>query len=166
MNPRRMRILPLTASTACPKPAARGSRRWIGLALVGLLGLLLTTAVRGATTPDNLDTLLAQGTDAFRRGAFEEALATWKEAARFAGERGAPRERIQALLGAAQAAQALGQSKQALLQLDLALVLSQNGGDPQTTAGVLAQLGRTYLAVGQLDDAEEQIGRASCRERV
>ncbi|MEK7301188.1 MAG: hypothetical protein AAB072_08805, partial [Nitrospirota bacterium] len=153
MNPRRMLILPLTASAAGSRHAARGIRRWIGLALVGLLGLLLTTAGQGATTPDNLDALLAQASDAFRRGAFEQALTTWKEAAGLAGDRGATREHVQALLGAAQAAQILGQSKQALHQLDLALVLSQNSGDPQTTAGVVAQLGRTYLAVGQLDEA-------------
>lgn len=157
MNPRRMLILPLTASAAGSRHAARGIRRWINLALVGLLGLLLTTAGQGATTPDNLDALLAQASDAFRRGAFEQALTTWKEAAGLAGDRGATREHVQALLGAAQAAQILGQSKQALHQLDLALVLSQNSGDPQTTAGVVAQLGRTYLAVGQLDEAEERL---------
>ncbi len=157
MNPRRMLTLPLTASASGPRHAARGICRWIGRALVGLLGLLLTTAVQGATTPDNLDALLAQGTDAFRRGAFEQALTIWKEAAGLAGERGATREHIQALLGTAQAAQALGQSKQALLQLDLALVLSQNSGDPSIQAEALAQLGRTYLAVGQLDEAEERL---------
>ena len=154
MNPRRKLSLPLTASAAGPGRAARGIRRWI---VPALFGLLLTTAVQGATTPDSLDALLAQGTDAFRRGAFEQALTTWKEAARLSSERGATREQIQALLGAAQAAQALGQSKQALLQLDLALVLSHNHRDPLVTAEVLTQLGRTYLAVAQLDEAEERL---------
>lgn len=106
------------------------------------------------------DALMQQGGQDYQKGAFQAALENWKQAAEGYKSGGRTKDQIQALILAAQAAQALGQSKQALFQLDLALVLAQNSGDPLVTAGVLAQLGRTYLALRQLDEADEHLTQA------
>jgi CHAT domain-containing protein/prefoldin subunit 5 len=106
------------------------------------------------------DVLMQRGAQEYQKGSFQSALEHWKQAAEQYKSAGKTKEQIQALSFSAQAAQALGQTKQALMHLDLALVLAQNHGDPLVTAGVLAHLGRTYLAARQLDEAAERLTRA------
>jgi len=128
------------------------------LVLIVSAGLIFTGASgTGLAVEPSPDALMQQGLQAYQRGSFDQAQAAWKQAAEFYKNEGKTKDQIQALILAAQAAQALGQSKQALLQLDLALVLSHNNRDPLVTAEVLAQLGRTYLALRQLDEAEERL---------
>ena len=131
--------------------------RFLLLAILLLLAPSPTAIAAGAPPPDSL---MQQGLQAYQRGAFEQALAAWKQASQLYERDGKIKDRIESLMLAAQAAQALGRTKQALLQLDLALVLSQGSGDPLITAGVLAQLGRTYLAARQLDEAAERLNEA------
>jgi CHAT domain-containing protein len=104
--------------------------------------------------------LMTQGKEAFHRGSFEQALADWKEAARLFGERGDIANQGQALVSAAQAAQTLGQTKQALQSLELALALAQQQPDVEWRATVLAQLGRTNLVARQLDLAADYFKQA------
>ncbi|HJU05096.1 MAG TPA: CHAT domain-containing protein, partial [Nitrospiraceae bacterium] len=106
------------------------------------------------------DTLLQRGTQAFQRGAFEEALAISKEAAQRAEQEGNARSRIRALLLEAQAAQALGQVRPALQHLELALSVVQQVDDPLLTATVFSSLGRVYLANRQMDAAAHYLYQA------
>lgn len=103
---------------------------------------------------------MAQGDTAFRHGRFDDALAQWKEAARLFGEQGDPVHQGRALVSAAHAAQAIGQSKQALQSLELALALAQKQPDVLWRTTVLAQLGRVYLAGRQLDAANQYLSQA------
>lgn len=137
--------------------AARG--RQVLLRLL-LCGLFLISGQNLANAADHPDQLMTQGSEAFHRGDFEQALAAWKDAARLLGNQGAARPQIQALLGAAQAAQILGHTKQALQSLELALTLAQQHADTLWQATVLAQLGRTYLATRHLDMAADLLAQA------
>lgn len=136
---------------------AKKIRSGIGLTL-GLL--LCITGAYAATATDGPEQLMARSTEAYRRGSFEQALAGWKEAARIFAKRGAGGEQSRALLGAAQAAQMLGHTTQALQALELALVLAPQDTEPVRHATVLAQLGRTYLASRHLGQAEELLSKA------
>lgn len=84
---------------------------------------------------------MQQGTSAYQRGAFDQALNAWKDAAQRYEEAADPRGQSRALVQAAGAAQALGHSKLALQQLDLALALAQQVGRPAWTAQVLDRFG-------------------------
>ena len=130
----------------------------------GLSGLMPTTvqAATGSAPPaaSTPDLLMQQGAAAFQRGAFEQALSAWKEAAQRYEEAGQPKAQSRALVQAAQAAQALGQAKLALQQLDLALALAQQVGQPAWTAQVLDRLGRTYLSTRQFDASAQFLGHA------
>ncbi|MGA6828399.1 CHAT domain-containing protein [Nitrospira sp. NS4] len=131
------------------------------LVLLALTSLILTrTSGTFAAVAPSPEALMQQGAQAYQRGAFEQALAAWKEAARLYERDGKTGDQIEALTLSARAAQTLGQTSQALLQLDLALVLSQKHGDPLVMAGVLAHLGRTYLAARQLAEAAERLNEA------
>lgn len=132
------------------------------LPLLVLLTSLCVSSDRLAAEPRGHDpgALMTQGRDAYRRGAFEQALAHWKEAARLYGTGGDSAHQGEALVSAAQAAQTLGQTKQALQSLELALALAQSQSDDVWRATVLAQLGRTYLATRQLESASEYFGQA------
>ena len=82
----------------------------------------------------NPDALMQQGASAYQRGAFDQALTHWKEAAQRYEEAGNPKDQSRALVQAAQASQALGHPKLALQQLDLALALTQQVGQPAATS--------------------------------
>lgn len=94
---------------------------------------------------------MQQGASAYQRGAFEPALNAWREAAQRYEEAGQTQDQSRALVQAAQAAQALGHPKLALQQLELALALAQQLGQPAWTAQVMDRLGRTYLSTHQFE---------------
>ena len=106
------------------------------------------------------ETVMDQGVRAFRRGAFDQALAAWKAAAELYGRNGQIKQQSEALVQAAQAAQALGQLRAALQHLDLALSLAHQIGDQTWLATVLEGLGRTYLAMRQVDAAASYLDQA------
>ncbi|HSE58682.1 MAG TPA: CHAT domain-containing protein [Nitrospiraceae bacterium] len=103
---------------------------------------------------------MQQGASAYQRGAFDQALTAWKEAAQRYEEADRPKDQSRALVQAAQAAQALGHPKLALQQLDLALALAQQVGQPAWTAQVLDRLGRAYLSTRQFDASAQFLGHA------
>jgi CHAT domain-containing protein len=103
---------------------------------------------------------MAQGTQAFQRGAYEDALGKWKEAARQYEAQGRSHQQSQALVAAARAAESLGQTRQALQLLELASAVTQNEPDVPWRATVLAQLGHTYLTARQLDAASTYLTQA------
>lgn len=150
----------------------RQSRRVASIALLCVLSLgpltglfdvmpvMTHAATDSPAAPTDPDTLMQQGTSAYQRGAFDQALNAWKDAAQRYEEVADPRGQSRALVQAAGAAQALGHSKLALQQLDLALALAQQVGRPAWTAQVLARLGRTYLSTRQFQAAAQFLGHA------
>lgn len=106
------------------------------------------------------DSFMQQGTQAFQRGAFGEALVHWKQARDLYTRAGNRVMQIETLTRSAQASLELGQSRQSLQSLELALTLANQTGQPPTEAVVLGQLGHTYLSLGQLLAASEYLQRA------
>lgn len=145
-----MSTLSLTARSPFPS-------RMAGLLVMALL-LPVTAKADSVTTPD---ASMQRGTQAFQRGAFGEALAQWKQAAELYKGVGNRLMQSEALILSAQASMELGQSKQALQSLELALAVANQSRHALTEASVLAQLGRTYLTLRQLTEASEYLHRAS-----
>ncbi len=129
--------------------------------LLLLATLLIPSITTSASAPPSVaDETMAQGTEAFQRGSYEDALGTLKEAARQYDAQGQAHQQSQALVAAARAAESLGQTRQALQLLELASTLAQNGPDTLWRATVLAQLGHTYLTARQLDAASTHLTQA------
>ena len=106
------------------------------------------------------DTFMEQGLQAYQRGAFDQALAAWKQAADLYARDGKIREQSRALAQAAQASESLGQVGQALQQLEMALTLAQQTGDRTRIAVVLENLGRTYMAARKPEAAVHYLTQA------
>ena len=81
---------------------------------------------------------MEEGDQAFERGAFGEALSHWRQAAELHKRAGNAPAQAEALVFSAQASMGLGQSKQALQSLELALALAHKGGDPIAEARLKA----------------------------
>jgi CHAT domain-containing protein/uncharacterized protein GlcG (DUF336 family) len=125
--------------------------------LVAMLFLLPHHAGTIAAVDATPEILMKQGSQAYQRGAFDQALGAWKQAAQVYEQQGKPVEQSRALVQAAQASEALGQVTQALQQLEVALALAQQNQDPVWTATVLSSLGHTYLAARQPDAAMQHL---------
>ena len=106
-----------------------------------------------AVTPPTASSLMQQGHDAFRRGAFEQATETWQQAVQIAHTAGRPIEQSDAQVALAQAYLALGFQTRAAQSLELAAVLAQSEGDRSRQAAALDLLGQAYLASGRPDPA-------------
>jgi CHAT domain-containing protein len=113
-----------------------------------------------AATPVMATSLLQQGHDAFRRGAFEQAADTWQQAAQSARQTGRPLEQSDAQVALAQAYLALGFQTRAAQSLELAAALAQSEGDRSRQAAALDLLGQAYLAAGRPDPALETLENA------
>ncbi len=122
--------------------------------------LIPSMATSASAPPSVADETMAQGTQAFQRGSYEDALGKWKEAARQYDAQGQVHQQSQALVAAARAAESLGQTRQALQLLELASTLAQKEPDALWRATVLAQLGHTYLTARQLDAASTHLTQA------
>ncbi len=103
---------------------------------------------------------MQRGRAAAQRGALEEALVAWKEAADLYDQAGQARGQIQALSNAAFAARTLGHLNQAFLQQELALQLARKVGDPTWLTLTLSELGKTYVTNHQYDVAADYIVQA------
>jgi CHAT domain-containing protein/Tfp pilus assembly protein PilF len=99
------------------------------------------------------ETYLEEGLRAFQRGDFEQAVLKWMEAARLYERAGKLHEQSEVLTYLAQAYQAIGQYKQALKSLELALLLAKSSGDRTRIASVLGSLGSVYIATGPVEAA-------------
>lgn len=133
--------------------------------IIVTITMLLLTALRPlpgqaapATSPD---VSMQQGTQAFQRGLFGEALAQLKQAAEGYKQTGNGLAQVDALILSAQTSMELGQSTSALQTLELALGVAQKTGNQLTRATVLGHLGRTYLTLRQLPEASEYLTQAS-----
>jgi CHAT domain-containing protein len=106
------------------------------------------------------DSLMTQGLQAYQRGAFDQALAAWKQAADIYQRDGRIENQSRALGQAAQASESLGHISQALQQLELALALAQQTGDRARIASVMESLGRAYLVARKPDAAVQYLTQA------
>ncbi|TKB62105.1 MAG: CHAT domain-containing protein [Nitrospira sp.] len=129
--------------------------------LLATLPVLIVTRSDSHETSSPAGLAMKEGAQAFERGAFGEALSHWKQAGElYKGSGNAPAQ-VEALVLSAQASMGLGQSKQALQSLELALALVQKSGDPLIEAPILGHLGRIYLALRQLPEASEYLQHAA-----
>jgi CHAT domain-containing protein len=135
-------------------------RRLLTCLLLSVSLLILPMTTSASAPISSADEVMAQATQAFQRSAYEDALGKWKEAARLYEAQGQIHQQSQALVAAARAAESLGQTKQTLQLLELALTLAQNEPDALWRATVLAQLGQTYLMARQLDAASTHLTQA------
>lgn len=147
-------------------PMSRPTHRSSSLrrALTCLL-LSATCLIPSVTTPASAprsaaDDAMVQGTQALQRGSYEEALGKLKDAARQYEADDRSHQQSRALAAAAQAAESLGQTRQALQLLELASALAQKEPDTSWRATVLAQLGHIYLTARQLDAASTHLTQA------
>lgn len=108
---------------------------------------------RSLSEASSSETYLEEGLRSFRRGDFEQAVLKWMEAIRSYERAGKLHEQGEALTYLAQAYQALGQYKQALKSLELALLLAKKSGDRTRIASVLGSLGSAYITTGPVDAA-------------
>ena len=132
------------------------------LVLTAILLLMLYPLLIGqAASLPSLDIAMQQGTQAFQRGSFVEALALVTQAAEGYKQSGNTIAQVDALVLSAQISMELGQSKSALQTLELALGVAQKSENQRTVAMVLGHLGRSYLALRQLPEASEYLTQAS-----
>jgi CHAT domain-containing protein/Tfp pilus assembly protein PilF len=94
---------------------------------------------------------MAQGLRSFQRGDFEGAALSWTEASRLYDREGKPGQQCKALTHLSQAYQALGQYKEAIKNLESALLLAEKSGDRTQMAFALSTLGAVYIATGPAD---------------
>ena len=129
--------------------------------LVVAISFLVVTISESHETSSSADSLVKEGAQYFQKGAFNEALSHWKQAVDLYKSTGNKPGQFEALGLSAQALMGLGQSKQALQSLELALALAHQSGDPLVEASALGHLGRTYLTLRQLPEASEYLQQAS-----
>lgn len=123
--------------------------------------VLISTVTTSASSPPSVaDERMVQGTEAFQRGSYEDALGKLKEAARQYDFEGRAHQQSQALVAAARSAESLGQIRHTLQLLELASALVQHEPDALWRATVLTQLGHTYLTTRQLDAASLYLTQA------
>ena len=97
------------------------------------------------------------GWTAFGQGNFERAISHWLEATRAYQQANQVREQVEALTYLAQAYQNLGQYKNSLKSLALALVLAEKSRNPMLTATVWGELGKLHIATGPATKARQYL---------
>ena len=127
------------------------------------LPLLVSSSASAHTTEAESSfphgSLLHDGYEAFRHGAFEQAAEIWKRAVRSHHEAGRVVEESDARLALARAYLSLGFHNRAAQHLDVVVVLTQ-GKDRSREAAAMELLGQTYLAGGRSDAALETLQHA------
>jgi CHAT domain-containing protein len=101
-----------------------------------------------------------QGLKAFQRGAFEEAIVRWTDAAGAYEREGKTAQQIAMLSQLSEAYSALGRYWQAVKTLETALELAQKSQDAARIPSLLALLGNAHIAVGPPETAQDYLTRA------
>ena len=99
------------------------------------------------------DEYMEQGLMSFQRGDFEQAIVSWVEAANLYEKEDKPRKQTEALTHLSRAYQSIGQYKNALKNLETALILAEKSGDLAMIASTLGSIGNAYIATGHADKA-------------
>src|SRR5512139_3175375 len=148
---------PCTDPQPCPgivRPVGRCTpAAKIGLAIVVLcLPLLVSYSGPAHTTESEPSfphgSLLHDGYEAFRRGAFEQAAEIWQQAVQSSRKAGHAAEESDARMALARAYLSLGFHTRAAQTLDVVVVLTQEGNDRSRQAAAMELLGQAYLAGG------------------
>jgi CHAT domain-containing protein len=116
---------------------------------------LVMAAPRAHPTTGEQD--MAQGWQAWQRGAFAEAVRAWRAAADSYARARQPQAQSAVLTHLAQAYKALGQYRQALHSLTTALQLAQQTEDRRQVVIVFESLGQTYLVTGAPEAAHSAL---------
>lgn len=137
----------------------------VGIAVLALALPLLASSHAPAHTTEAEPSfphgsLLHDGYEAFRRGAFEQAAEIWQQAVRSYHDAGRVAEESDARMALARAYLSLGFHNRASQNLDVAVVLTQEGKDRSRQAEALELLGQAYLAGGRSDAALETLQNA------
>ncbi len=136
-----------------------------------LMALLLLTAVapmdaRGALDDRaTADALTKQGTSAFHRGAFTEAVRVWHQAGQLYHELQLPLTESRALALLGQGYHALGNNRQAVQTMELALALAQQGRDREWQTELQGKIGALYMGHRQFDAAGQYLTEALASAR-
>lgn len=101
-----------------------------------------------------------RGWAAFHKGDVEQAISGWLSAARGYQSAGKITEQIEVLTFLGQAYQFLGQYRDSLKSLALALVLAEKSQDPGAVSLVMSGLGNLYAATGPAERAEHYLSEA------
>jgi CHAT domain-containing protein/Tfp pilus assembly protein PilF len=124
------------------------------------LAIVLWVGSAFAVEGSSPEASLAQGLKAFERGAFEDAVSRWTEAAGAYERAGKLGGQVTALIQLSQAQSALGQYRQAVGTLETALPLADRLGDKARQAAVLSALGNAYIVTGTPEAAERHLRQA------
>ena len=104
-----------------------------------------------------VDQLMRDGSQAYQRGNFEQAVERWTQAAT-AYERSAARaEQIDVLIRLSEAYQSMGRYRTAAIRLDQAKALISDRDDPLLPIRILWRTGNLYQAGGQHAEAERSL---------
>ncbi len=114
----------------------------------------------GLAEISNADNLIKQGRQAYDNGQFAQAVRQWKTAAVIYGTGKQAAAQIDALCLLARAYQSLGQYPAALESLDAASELAQKIKDERREADVMAELGRIFIYIGDLNQARYYLKNA------
>ena len=103
---------------------------------------------------------MAQGLQAFQRGAFDVAVQHWQAAAASYAQTNQTLAQSKALTRLAQAYQALGQYRKAQSSLSTAYASAKRAGDQEQLAMILGGLGNVYIATGPPEKANRAFQQA------
>ncbi|MEW6246874.1 MAG: CHAT domain-containing protein [Nitrospirota bacterium] len=123
---------------------------------------LLISLSAGGLTAEPMTAAQQQeaGWQAYRRGAFNEAIVSWQEAAAVYERESSGPARSDVLVLIAEAYEALGRHPKAAEQLNEALRLAAQIGDARRQARILNSRGALALAVGDEAEAERSLAEA------
>ena len=110
--------------------------------------------------------LMKDGSHAYQRGDFEQAVERWTEAAAIFERSSARREQIDALIRLSEAHQSLGRNRTAAIQLDQAKALAADTDDPLLPIRILWRTGGLYQVAGQHAEAERSLQEALRRAKT
>jgi CHAT domain-containing protein len=139
-----------------------------GLIILGLSVLLSVAyvAVGHAEEAPPVDDLMKDGSHAYQRGDFVQAVERWTQAAGAYEKSAARREQIDALIRLSEAYQSLGRNRTAGVQLDYAKALVADTDDPLLPIRILWRTGSLYQAGGQYEEAERSLLNALQRAKT
>ncbi len=113
-----------------------------------------------------VDQLMTDGSHAYQRGDFEQAVERWTQAAAVYERSSARREQIDALIRLSEAYQSLGRYRTAAIQLDRAKALVADTDDSLLPMRIFWRTGSLYQAAGQYAEAEQSLLEAFQRART
>ena len=139
--------------------------RTVLMSLFFCLSVGLGADISAQETPP-VDQLMKDGSQAYQRGDFEQAVERWTQAAAGYERSSARRQQIDALIRLSEAYQSLGRYRTAGIQLEQAKALAADTDDPHLSIRILWRTGSLYQAAGQHAEAEGSLKEALQRAKT